>query len=96
MTIKTRFYCSDYKVRAMCIKHGYCTMCDIDQYADILRLADGEITKNTVLEIAKRIAHYSDSARWMASTGCLYVEFVEQIAYDILNDCCGILVEVGE
>lgn len=94
MMIKTTLTLTGGDVRILAIRNNWCGCCDNDEYAAMLNRCDGVHTEDSILEIAETIADYSDYKAWERSTFGDYVEFVEDIAFKLLNDACSIIVEV--
>lgn len=94
MMIKTKFMLTGTDVRVLAIRNNWCERCDNEEYAHLLNYCDGVQTEDSILVIAETIADYSDYKAWERLTGGDYVEFVEDIAFKLLNDGCNIVVEV--
>lgn len=95
MTFKTTYHMTMDKVRAMCIEHDYCTECNNEQYEELLNRCQSTVELNDVLSIAEQIMNYSDTERLMNESGSNETELLENICFNLLNECVYITVELS-
>ena len=95
MTFTTTYHMTMDKVRSMCIEQNYCTECDNEQYDELLSLCKKVKTLDDVLPIAEQIMQYSDTERLMSESGCNETELLENICFNLINDCIYITVELA-
>ena len=80
------------KVRAMCIRNDYYTHGTVDDYCKMFAMCKF----GAVLMIASDILDHSDCDRLMHMYGATRTEVLENICFEIINDCtitCVTLVE---
>ena len=94
MNAKITIYMTSDKVRAMCIRRDYCTMCDNEEYGNLLDRCNTAVDANDIIRIAKQIAEYTDIDRIGRQTGLLDDEIIENIAFDLLNECTYSTIEI--
>jgi hypothetical protein len=94
MNAKITIYMTNDKVRAMCIKRDYCTMCDNEEYSNLLDRCNMAVDANDIIRIAKQIAEYTDIDRIGRITGFLDDEIIENIAFNLLNECTYSTIEI--
>ena len=85
------------KVREMCILNDYCTLADNDIYTSILNECCSKrhnISDTDLLEIANRIHMCSDYDLCAGIYGATRKEFLENIVFKLVNDCCYTVIKI--
>ena len=83
------------KVRAMCIRHNYCTECDNEEYGNLLDRCQTVVDDNDILRIAECIMQYTDTEKLMWEFGSDETELLESICFNLINDCTYTTVELA-
>lgn len=80
------------KVRVMCIRNNYYTFGTNEDYDKMFCKCEN----NNILEIASDILEHSDKERLMHQSGCSEREVLENICFQLINDCCYTCVEIKD
>lgn len=82
------------KVRSLCIKESYYTRGTCTEYTHLLNdLCDKEVTLDELEEIAEDIMNHSDTESYCEQYGGSEEEMVENLLYELINECCVVTVE---
>lgn len=93
MKIKETKLWDGYRVRNMCIKHGYYTMGTCEAYDTMLCFVDTrKPTKMNIYKVARDIVAHSN----LEGYGMREIELVEAMMFDINRECVSTHYEVEE
>ncbi len=92
MELRTRMLVDSAKVTALCIKKDYYTCGTVDEYGEMLASCENADSNDAVLKIALDIFHHSNHEHMDGSR----TEEVENICFEILNDCTYFLASIDE
>lgn len=81
------------KVRAMCIRNDYYTNGTNAEYEKMFQKCELNFD---ILEIAQDIMEHCNKEKFLNTYGCTETEFLENICYNIVNDCCYTCVEIKQ
>lgn len=81
------------KVRSLCVKNGYYTRGTNKEYVNMFSRCEGKMTIRKIEYIAKDIFNHSDVETFKNRYGCGDEELIENIAFELINDCCYTVVE---
>lgn len=82
------------KVRSLCIKKRYYTRGTVKEYDNLLLdLCKGEADIEKIEIIANDIFEHSDIESIKHLYGCDDNEVIENIAFELINDCCYTTIE---
>lgn len=81
------------KVRAMCIRNDYYTRGTVEEYDRMFKMCKMNFG---VLGIASDILEHSDCEKLMHLCCATRTEVLENICYEIINDCCYTCVSIEE
>lgn len=81
------------KVRAMCIRNDYYINGTNEQYSKMLDMCRDN---KPILEIAKDIFNHSNIRKALFETGCKELEILENICFQLINDCTYTIVTIEE
>lgn len=94
MELRSHYQMNSEEVRQLCIKNNYCTNCNNQEYSNLLERCCCHPDDNDILQIATTILCYSDIPRLQYESGCTTTEILENIAFQLCNDCCYIIVDI--
>lgn len=75
------------KVRSMCIRMGYCTQCNNQQYGDLLALCTDDVDAERIHTISGKIFRYTDVATLSTACNCTPDGLYQAIVLGVLNRC---------
>ena len=81
------------KVRAMCIRNNYYTSGTNEDYCKMFRMCCSSFG---ILAIASDIFEHSNKERLMQESGCSKKEVLENICFELINDCSYTCVSIEE
>ena len=81
------------KVRNLCVKNGYYTCETNEEYDNMFSHCEGKMTIRKIEYIAKDIFIHSDVEMFKNRCGCSDEELFENIAFELINDCCCTTIE---
>lgn len=81
------------KVRSLCVKNNYYTCGTNEEYGKMFSHCKGKMTIRKIENIAKDIFNHSDVETFKNRYGCSDEELIENIAFELINDCCYTTVE---
>lgn len=81
------------KVRAMCIRNDYYTRGTNEEYSEMFeKCSQGQ----EVIVIAQDILEHSRTEELMKSYGCSYMELLQGVCFELINDCSITTVHIEE
>lgn len=81
------------KVRSLCVKNNYYTCGTNEEYNKMFSHCKGKMTIKKIEYIANDIFNHSDIETFKSTYGCSDEELIENIAFELINDCCYTTVE---
>lgn len=81
------------KVRALCIRNNYYTNGTNEDYSKMFQKCGLNFG---ILAIASDIFEHSNKERLMQESGCSKKEVLENICFELINDCCYTCVSIEE
>ena len=81
------------KVRALCIRNNYYTSGTTEEYSKMFQKCG---LNYGVLAIASDILEHSNKERLMNESGCSKKEVLENICFELINDCSYTCVSIEE
>lgn len=85
MTLKETRTLESAKVRSLCIRNQYYTCGTNAEYTAMFEAVEAGCS---ILTIATDILEHSNISKLQQQSGCDYVELLECICFELINDCC--------